>query len=126
MKKELCAIATLLLLMTGAAANLIHLRNINEQIISYGDYTALYCSLEDYEAAHKEITKALQLWKGAEAYSRIFIRSPDIDAVYNLIFEILSAVENREKSDAICFINKLNHQVESIIFSETLLAESIF
>ena len=126
MKKEICAITTLLILVIGAIANFVHLHDLMEQINVHAEYSALYCSLEDYSAAHNETIKTLQLWTLAEEYTHVFIRYTDIDTIYDLFFDILRAVENREKFDAIYLTKELKHCTESIMNTEKLSLASVF
>ena len=126
MKKEICAIAILLILILGSLANLIHLNDLMEQINLHADYSALYCSLEDYNAAYEETTRALQLWNISDKYTQIFIRYTDVDTVYDLFFDLLKAIENREKSEAIYLVKELKHRTESIMDTEKLSFEGVF
>ena len=126
MIKEICAIVTLLMLITGAIATLIHLYDLMKQINLHAEYSALYCSLEDYRAAHEETTKALQLWNLSEGYTQVFIRYTDVDTVYDLFFELLKAIENRDKSDAMYFAKEIKHRTESILNTEKPSVESVF
>ena len=126
MKKEICAIAILLMLILGSLANLIHLNDLMEQINLHADYSALYCSLEDYKAAYEETTKALQLWNISDKYTQIFIRYTDVDTVYDLFFDLLKAIENREKSEAIYLVKELKQRTESIMDTEKLSLEGVF
>lgn len=126
MKKELCAAITLSLLIAAAIGNLIHLENLMEKITNHINYSLLYCSLEDYSAAHTETSKAFQVWKNAENYTHIMIRHSDIDSINDIFFDILSALQNREKFEGEYLLKKLQHRTDSIINMESISLDSIF
>ena len=126
MKKELCALFTLLLLIAGAIGNLTHLNTLMEQISNHINYSMLYCSLDDYQAAHTETSKALELWESEEPYTHIFIRHTEIDAFSDVFFDILSAIQNREKYEAENLLRKLQHLADNMVAMESVSLGSIF
>ncbi len=126
MKKELCAILMLLALFVGAVGNLLHLNQLMEQITNNIQYSMLYCSLEDYSAAHTETEKAIQLWENAESYTHVFIRHSEIDTMNDIFYDTLSAIENREKYEADCLLRKLQHFADNLLAMETPSLGSIF
>ena len=126
MKKELCTGVTLLLLLLAAFWNLIYLNNLMDQISEHIEYSLLYCSLEDYNAAYTETNKALDIWKNAESYTHVFIRHSDIDNFSDIFFDILSAIQNRDKYDAQQMLNKLQHCADSIVRMEMISPGSVF
>ena len=126
MKKELCAILTILLLFVGGIGNLIHLNSLMEQITSNINYAKLYCSLEDYAAAHKETTKTMQLWKSSENYTKIFIRQSEIDSIYDILYDTLSAIEDREKYEADYLLQKLQYHADNLLTMEQISINSVF
>ena len=126
MKKELCAILALILLVAGAAGNLIHLNKLMEQITNHIDYSLLYCSLEDYAAAHTETTKAMQVWQGAENYTHIFIRHSEIDNMNDIFYDTLAAIKNKDRSESESMLEKLQHYTDNLIDMEQLSLGSVF
>ena len=126
MKKELCAAIALLLLILAALGNLVYLTNLMEQISGHIEYSLLYCSLDDYAAAYTETNKALELWKSSENYTHVFIRHSDIDHFSDTFFDILSAIQNREKYEAEQMLNKLQHSAENIVRMEKISPGSVF
>ena len=126
MKKEICAALALLLLFIGALSNLTHLNKIMEQIQTHIDYSLLYCSLEDYVAAHTETTKAKQIWEDEERYSHVFIRHSEIDKMNDIFYDVLSAIQSHEKYEAEYHLKKLQHYADNLVVMEQLSLGSVF
>lgn len=126
MKKEICAIMVLLLLIAGAIGNIIHLKQITEQISSNLNYALLYCSLEDYEAVYTETVKAQKSWTDAEKYTHVFIRHSEIDKINEIFYDILSAAQNKEKYETDFLLQKLQHFSNYLVKMETASVGSIF
>lgn len=126
MKKEICAIMVLLLLFAGAIGNIIHLKQITEQISSNLNYALLYCSLEDYEAVYTETVKAQKSWTDAEKYTHVFIRHSEIDKINEIFYDILSAAQNKEKYETDFLLQKLQHFSNYLVKMETASVGSIF
>lgn len=126
MKKEICAIMTLIILCLGAIANVIHLNSLMDQITDHINYSLKYCSLEDYQAAHTETTKAMSAWKNAENYTHVFIRHTEIDKMNDTFWDILSAIKNKERYESEYQLLKLQHHANTIKSMEQLSLGSIF
>lgn len=126
MKKELCAALALILLIAAAAGNLLHLNNLMEQITEHIDYSLLYCSLEDYAAAHTETSKAYQVWKNAETHTKIMLQQNEIDSVNDIFFDIWTALQNREKHEGENLLRKLQSRTDSILSTEGITLGSVF
>ena len=126
MKKELCAILTILLLIGGSIANLIHLDKTTDQISNHIRYGILYCSLDDYTAADKEMNKALEIWNTEEYYTHVFIRHCEIDTISDIIYDALSAINNHEKYESQFLLQKLQHHIDTLVKMEKISLGSIF
>ena len=126
MKKELCAILTILLLIAGSVANLIHLNQTTEQISNHIRYGNLYCSLDDYSAANKEMSKALEIWSTEEYYTHVFIRHCEIDTICDLFYDALSSINNHEKYESQILLKKLQHRIDTLVKMEKISLGSIF
>lgn len=126
MKKELFAILTILLLLIGSVSSLIHLESLVSDLNTHIEYSLLYCSLDDYEAAHTEMGKALQKWNNAEGYTHIFIRHSEVDTTSDVFYDVLSAIHDREKYEAEYQLKKLKYHTESILRMERLTLRSVF
>jgi hypothetical protein len=126
MKKELCAAITLILLIMVAFGNLVHLNTLTEQITAHIDYSLLYCSLDDYAAAHTETQKALELLENSERYTHVFVRHTDVDSLSETFYDILSAIQNREKYEAEYLLEKLRYRTNNILKMEMISLGSIF
>ena len=126
MKKEVVATLTIILLFTGAMGNLIHLNRLMNQISTHINYSQLYCSLEDYEAAHTETAKAQQCWDNAKSYTHVFIRHSEIEKLKDVFFDIQSAIQNREGIEADNLLQKLQYYVDNLTTMEQLSIGSVF
>jgi hypothetical protein len=126
MKKEICAIITLIALCLGAIGNVIHLNTLMAQITNHINYSLKYCCLEDYQAVHTEISKAISVWTNAENYTHVFIRHTEIDKMNDMFFDILSAVKNKERYESEYLLLKLQHHADTIKSMEQLSLGSIF
>lgn len=126
MKKELFAFLVIITLLIGSISSLTHLNDLISQINTHIEYSLLYCSLDDYEAAHTEMEKALQLWNNSENYTHVFIRHSEVDTASDGFYDALSAIYDREKYEAEYQLKKLQYHTDSILRMEQISLRSIF
>lgn len=126
MKKELFAFITIILLIVGSIGNLTHLNQLISKLDTHIEYSLLYCSLDDYEAAHTEMTKAEQAWNEAKNYTHIFIRHSEVDAVSDIFYDTMSSILNREKREAEYQLKKLRYHTDTMLRMEQPSLRSVF
>ena len=126
MKKELFALLAILLLIIGSIGNVRHLIKTTNDISNHIYYSGLYCSLDDYTAANTEMNKALDIWESEENYTHVFIRHSEIDTISDVLYDTLSAINNREKYDAEFLLQKLQHHLDTLVKMERISIGSIF
>lgn len=96
MLKEWCAGALLLLILLLAGWNLRHLDGLTEELLLLSSQAAGAAAAEDWTAAASLAAELRTRWDGAEAYTHVFIRHPEIDAVTDAVCTLEGAAQGRD------------------------------
>ena len=81
MKRELCALGLLLLLVAGALWNLRSADRLTGRVADSLDRAEQAARQEDYEAALAALREGRQVWQASSVYAQIFFRHPDLDSL---------------------------------------------
>lgn len=124
MKKELFSAILLAALIAGAALSTNHMDELAHDMLTYLDSSQYYAQNGDPELADKELDAALDIWLGAEGYTHIFIRHPEIDSTSDAFFELKQALAEDSEGLTSCY-DKLRYHIISIETMEKLRLGSI-
>lgn len=126
MKKELAAAGLLLTILLVSLWNTRHLRLLLDDL---QDRTTLSLSAAEsgqWETA-SAASEALALrWENAEAYTQVFIRHPDIEAMSDALTSLCGAVRSQDADAVFTAAMSVSTRLEAIRKSETLSPGSIF
>ncbi len=126
MKKELVALALLLLILAGNVWN----QNRLETLASGLD--ALVAEAYDsarsgrWQRAAEAAQEAEKRWTDADPYTHIFIRHTDIDALTAAFCDYRGALAGRDEGDILAAYLRLTAGLRSLLAMEKLSAGSIF
>ena len=113
MKRELFAALLLLALLAGGAANTRFLDGFTGKICGTLAVSEASCRAGDYERALTLADEALGIWRSREAYTGVFIRHTEIDAVTYGFHDLISALE-AEPESALAMYSGLTGHVRSL------------
>lgn len=125
MKRELFAALLLLALLAGGAANTRFLGSFTGKICGTLAVSEASCRAGDYERALTLADEALGIWRSREAYTGVFIRHTEIDAVTYGFRDLISALE-AEPENALAMYSGLTGHVRSLYEMERVTAASVF
>ena len=126
MKKELCALFILLVLIGASIGNYIHIKHLFEEISGHINYSQQYCLLEDYAAAYTETNKILETWSSAEKYTHVFIRHSELNEFANIVSDIQIAIKNKKRHESEILLKKLKSHTDDILKMEKPSLGTIF
>lgn len=126
MKREIVAGAVLLLLALGSWINLNYLRDFTGGLAEKLELSRAYCSSGQFDLAEKSLSEAADIWLGADGYTHIFIRHPEIDSTTDAFFELMSDVRSHDAESASGSYEKLLAHLNSLYTMERVTLGSIF
>ncbi len=125
MKKELFAAILLFALLAGGAFNTRFLDGFTGELSGELAVSEARCRAGDYDGALELADKAHEKWHSREAYTGIFIRHTEIDAVTYGFHELIGALETEPES-ALAMYAALEGHVRSLYEMERVTAASVF
>ena len=126
MKKEIVALALLLLI---AAGNIWNHRRLDRLITELNALTAEAFAAsqeQNWPAAETAARRAEDQWAAANGYTHIFIRHTDIDALTEAFCDYRGALSGRDEGDILAGYLRLSAGLRSLLDMEKLSAGSIF
>ena len=126
MKKELFALALLLLILVGNVWNQHRLETLTSSLDTLVEEA--YASARNglwQQAAHAAQEAEAQ-WTDADLYTHIFIRHTDIDALNAAFCDYRGALAGRDEGDIIASYLRLTAGLRSLLAMEKLSAGSVF
>ncbi len=126
MKKEIVALALLLLIVAG---NIWNQHRLSDLITTLSALTeeAYYASREqNWPRAEKAAQQAEARWSAENGYTHIFIRHTDIDALAAAFCDYRGALAGHEEGDIFAAYLRLTGGLRSLLDMETLSAGSVF
>ena len=126
MKKELFALALLLLILVGNVWNQHRLETLTSSLDTLVEEA--YASARNglwQQAAHAAQEAEAQ-WTDADLYTHIFIRHTDIDALTAAFCDCRGAIAGRDEGDILGSFLRLSAGLHSLLDMETLSAGSVF
>ena len=124
MKKEIFAIALLVLLFTASLFNIWYFDDLTFRIEEELSLSRVQLASGDVPMAREHLEKALNMWLDADGYTHIFIRHPEIDSTADAFYELGQALEENSESCRAAY-DKLLYHLESIRTMEHLRFGSI-
>lgn len=114
MKRELGAIALLLLLLLTAAWNLSHADFLTGAIEKNLLRSERALQRGEAENARKAFDEAQTLWESARSYTGMFLRHPDADSVSDAFFELRELLLQGEREAAPAAYAKLRYHLATL------------
>jgi len=99
MRREIFAIALLVLLFVGALYNISFIDNMAYTLENEVTAAAEYARSGDFDKAKSIIDSASSHWLSLDGYTHIFLRHSEIDSVTDAFFELRTSL-SEEDSDA--------------------------
>ena len=125
MKKELLAAILLLALLVGGALNARFLDGFTREINDALSQSQERCAAGSYDAALSLAEAAHKKWHSREAYTGVFIRHSEIDAVTYGFHDLIGALEAEPESAAALYPGLIGH-VRSLYEMERVNWGSVF
>lgn len=126
MKKELCAGTLVFLLFIGAIWNIFYLDRLAGRIETHIDRSRQACMQENFSTAEQELRRSLEIWLQADAYTHVFIRHTEIDALSDAFYDTLSCLTAQDRTAATGAYEKLLSHLDNMVFMEHVTARSVF
>ena len=102
MKRELCALGLLLLLVAGAFWNLRSADRLTGRVADSLDRAEQAARQEDYALALQALQEGHALWDSRRSYTQVFFRHPDLDGLQEA-FAALEQLLRQEDPDIALF-----------------------
>ena len=126
MLKERIALSLLTALIITSLLNIAYITSLSENIINHID-TAEELSLnENFNAAEEQLQTALTIWEKNRLYTGIFLRHPDVDNSYDVFYDLLAEIQQKQKDSMPALCEKLRYHIGCIADMEGLSLSSIF
>lgn len=126
MKREIAAGAVLLLLAIGSWINLNYLKGFTGGLEEQLELSRAFCDSGRFVLAEDVLAQAADEWLGADGYTHIFIRHPEIDSTTDAFFELMSDVRAGDAESASGGYEKLAAHLNSLYTMERVTLGSIF
>lgn len=126
MKKELVALALLLLILAGNVWNQRRLETLTSGLETLAEEAYASARKGHWQEAAEAVQEAEQRWTDADPYTHIFIRHTDIDALTAAFCDYRGALTGRDEGDILAAYLRLTAGLRSLLAMEKLSAGSIF
>ena len=123
--REWVAAALLLALLLGSLGNIAYLDRLIGNIETELDHAAEAAEAGDFDAALRSCDRALAHWLRADAYTHIFIRHPEIDAIADAFYELRQLLAEENAQAAPSAFQKLRYHLDCIDNMEHIRPGSI-
>ena len=126
MKKEIFAIALLLIILTATIINIFYLNNFTDKLIELVNTACDAAEQEDWETATETAEKAAAAWTDRDFYTHIVLQHSEVDSATDAFYDFLSEIYSEDPSSAKGAGEKLIAHLTSISSKEKLKIGSIF
>ena len=126
MKKEVWAFALLLLMLGAALLNVWYLDNKTEELLDLLSKSQEYYQMGYFEPAEEYLDQAIKIWMDSDGYTHIAIRHSEVDSATDAFYDLQSAVQEHENSNAAGAYEKVVAHLTSIARMEHVTLGSIF
>lgn len=126
MKKELFALALLLLILAGNLWNQHRLETLTSGLDALVEEAYASARNGHWQQAAQAALEAETRWTDADPYTHIFIRHTDIDALSAAFCDYRGALAGRDEGDILASYLRLTAGLRSLQGMETLSVGSIF
>ena len=109
MKRELAALTLLILLLALLLGNIRALDTLIGEVEAHVCRSSAAAARGDRKGAVSELETALSLWDEARAYTHVFFRHSEIDAVSDSFFELNAALRGEEEQHEEAYLRLLYH-----------------
>lgn len=100
MKKEIIAIAILIIIPVAAVLNLNYINKVTHGLMAELDEAKECMSSGNVEEAEKLVSESLQKWLAKDQYAELYLRHDEVSHVTTSYFQLLAGVERRDATPA--------------------------
>ena len=126
MKKELVALALLLLILAGNVWNQHRLETLTSGLETLTEEAYASARKGYWQQAAEAALEAEKRWTDASPYTHIFIRHTDIDALTAAFCDYRGALAGQEEGDILAAYLRLTAGLRRLLAMEKLSAGSVF
>ena len=126
MKKELVALALLLLILAGNLWNQRRLDDLSAALNEQVETAYAASCTGNWAAAEESAAQASEIWEQAGPYTHIFIRHTDVDALTAAFCDYRGAFAGRDSGEIFSSYLRLTAAITSLKNMERLSSGSIF
>lgn len=126
MKRELAALAVLILLVATSIWNITQINTVTEEISIAICKSRTATEQLNFKSSRKFIDEGLKIWQENSAYTQIFLSQAQIDETTQSFYQLMEAVNNEDILTLSPSYEAMLHRLESIRDSELISIGSIF
>lgn len=126
MKRELCALLLLLVLIGIAAWNIHKVDELTGELEQHLALSQKALLADDRAYAETELEASLRIWQNAKHYTHIFIRHPEIDSVSDAFFALLQGLKAGDGKELSAAYDLLRYHLDTINYLEHISIGSVF
>ncbi len=126
MKKEIFALALLILIFAVSMINAWYLGSLADEITVLVEDSAYLASAGQWDQALNQAKAAADLWRSHDPYTHIVLRHSDIEAMTDDFYELLEHISSKDPGAAESSASLVAEHIESISEMERLRPGSIF
>lgn len=126
MKRELAAVALLLVLLGGSLVSLAHYDRLTDRIEADLRLAMAAAERKDFPGALAAFQRAENAWLEADGFTHIFIRHPEIDGAADAFFDLKEQLLEHNAEGSAAAFEKLLYHLDSIDDMEHPRLGSIF
>ena len=126
MKRELLAVALLLLLAAGAALNLFRVDRLIGRVEAQLTQSQNAAERADYEGALRRLEQALSLWEDSREFTGIFLRHPEVDDAREAFYALMELLLQQDAQALPAAYRRICAQLEHIGYMEHLSPGTVF
>ncbi len=126
MKKEILAVALLILVFAAAILNILYLEHRTQELLSWVDTSTDLAAQGQWQEATEAAKTALDTWEGMAHYTHIFIRHSEIDSTTYAFYQLLTDLYAQDYPAVKGNAQALSAHVENIAAMEHVTLGNVF
>ena len=114
MMREACALLLLVLLCTGAALNVCTADRLVQTVERSLERAAYAADRGDFDTALQALDTARTLWDSHQAYTHVFLRHPDLDAIGDAFYQAEAMLRQHDREAFPALLAQLRFHLQAI------------
>ena len=126
MKREICAVLLLAILIGGSIWNIRRAESLTAEIKEHLALSEKALFADDPDYAEEQLEAALRIWMAARGYTQVFLRHQELDSISDAFYDTLEALHSEEIPALPAVYGRLRYHLDCVTAMEHVRWGSVF